>query len=236
MGIFDWIGGKIAAAPKPIRKVIEAGLDSALLLSKTTSKVLNPIVTVASGIVAGVVTKSPAVGIGASLAVGGTLGALASSGVTKTTERAVQGVSSVTNFAGNVGELIVEPSWKKAKDVVVENPIVSTLVGVGALAGTGIAGAIVAKEVFSKEKVNASPEDTTANYAVLPTTSPTPISTNEGKPITPETTTISTDKKRRKRSTKKVSPQIRINNVIGIKNSSTGVRIANKRYIKELAY
>ncbi len=108
-------------------------------------------------------------------------------------------------------------------------------IGVGA-AAVGTAAGVVAKKVMEKKEEGKAIE---TEKALVPETKPAQeslITGEEGQtPLTPETTTVSTGKRRYKRRRAPKMPQVRQSvrvNVIS-RPVATGIRVTNKRYINE---
>lgn len=111
---------------------------SAIDVLKTTAVAAAAILT--AGTSAG---RAGAVAIGKSLApktikggvvtaVAGTVAAGALVSSPKIREQTVQAPSSLFNFGADVGKLVESPSLSNAKDVIVENPLASGIIGAGA--------------------------------------------------------------------------------------------------------
>ncbi len=155
----------------------------------------------------------------------------------KTLSSAVNAPKAAVNFLSNVGQFFAEPSIEKAKDIVEENPktaAVAAAVG-GAVLFKGAGGAIIAAKILDTNNNGETPQDTQG--LVLPTEKPQTYATNEGKPITPELTTVTTGAKKRYKRRTATKPQVisqRVNLIISNKNQTVGM--LNKRYIKEYAY
>lgn len=125
--------------------------------------------------------------------------------------------SSSVNFLSNVGQFIGDPSIERAKDIVTENPLIASgvAIGAGALALKGTGGLLVASKILGDDEISVSAPSAETN---LPTSTggfTSTIPSDAGKPITPQTQTISagstTTKRRRKRTiTKQPSINIKI--------------------------
>lgn len=151
--------------------------------------------------------------------------------------------SELAQFGADLGQLIQEPSIQKAKELVKESPIISSLVGAAAVAGVGLGTAGVVSTILNTQaikentKVKAgagnitNPE--TAQYEGAGTGKERIVQTEEEMPVTPQTSTISTGKTRRKPSRKAKIEGVRQNVRVEVINSSrsTGLSLT-KKYIK----
>lgn len=173
------------------------------LVPKTTKGVVTA--AIAAPVAVGVLTSSP-----------------------KARETVVSAPSSLTSFGSSLGGFIEEPTVSKAKEVVMDNPLASGLVGAGIVAATAgiavpvISGALTRESIQDVEEAIKSQKpvvmfeptpliDTapivSATPAVIPDQAMTSI--NESIPILPE------DKVKTKRRTykrRKPVPQVRITN------------------------
>lgn len=197
-------------------------------------------VAVATG--TAVLTKSPTATIGAFAGTSAIQGALFTK-PKETIETLVKAPVQFQQFTSNIGEFIAEPSTKKAKEIYQENPLLTIAGGaiVGGLTIKGATGLLATKELIDDDKETREKEVFAKEKLIgenpiiqdIPTKK-----TDLGTPVTipeRETTTL-TDRKRYKRSKKKETPSIRINNAIAINNTTNGLKITNKRYLKEYAY
>ena len=127
--------------------------------------------------------------------------------------------SASSNFISNVATTIDNPSLENVKKIFVENPLIASGVAlaggvVGVKTATSIAN-LVATERNTKAIENALDKSGSAvaptTLSSMPLTMPTTLPTNQEKPYTQETTTISTGTKKRKRKAKKAeTPSINI--------------------------
>jgi len=157
-------------------------------------------------------------------------------------------VGSLSNLGGNIGELIENPTLEKVKEIFEENPV---LAGAGVAIGVGAIGKAVVPAIsgfITQRKLGEQTDilkeiqsgggmqtlETTPNYE-----GGVPIGNNlvGGVPLTQATTTISTGaKKRYRRARRKEIQNIRQSVNIAIKNSATGLRVLNKRYLNQMQY
>lgn len=149
--------------------------------------------------------------------------------------------SSLVNFGTNIGELIEEPSLAKAKEIFVENPLLSSAVaaGVTTAVGVGTAGIIsnVANVIATKENTKAlgelgqiAPVGATNSTDNLSTQKvPAILETSQNKPYTAETETIEVGTKKRKKykKSKTTTPSIKQSVNITFDND----KVDNKRYL-----
>jgi len=160
----------------------------------------------------------------------------------KTAEAIAKAPGALANVGGNVAGFIAEPSIEKAKAIVTENPVI-----VGAVAAVAvIAGAkAILPAIVTSKQIEATKEQTAAIEAVTKTMQPgvlpgeTPgglipektMITDEGKPVTTQTSTITTGKRKRRKAKAAISPSIRQNVQVIVSNRSVGIE--NKRYLNE---
>lgn len=157
----------------------------------------------------------------------------------------VEAPSKVLNFQTNVGSLLADPSLSKAKEVIAENPVISTaLLGAGVLTlGKGVAGTVASisntlaikestkttKEAISQLPSAAAPVEDVIKVTDLskPLSSTTPQT-----PITPQTQVatagVSKTTKRRRYKPKIASMNQRMNVIISNKNHT-------ERYLNKLS-
>jgi hypothetical protein len=222
--------GAVVAAPIIAESVASAGGSGAVLKKVATS--LIPTTTKGKLIAAAVVP-------------------VVASAVINKPSLLVTTPSSILNFQSNAGKLIANPSIENAKTLLTENPVVSTLVGAGAVAAVGGGIGLAANTIATFTNSQATKENTNAGlvaesqatsndsgitvtdssgemYKVLPApeTGPTSAVTHEIK------TTTST--KRKKRSVKALPQNIsqKVNVLVNNKSSSVGIK-QNKKYINE---
>lgn len=149
----------------------------------------------------------------------------------------------LAQFGADVSSFAVNPSISSAIEIVKESPLISAgaaALGVGAAAGLVIpaVSGILTREEMQKqteafERQAAAAESGlvagTGGSATLPKEKL--LITDDTGISTPQTTTISTGKRRRKRAIKKESPSVRQNVQVIVKNAATGLRIRNERYL-----
>lgn len=177
------------------------------------------------------------------------VGVIAKSG--KAREALLEAPSSLTQLGAGVGELIEEPSLKKAWELVKEHPIAAGAAAAGAAivvgGGIGLAANTVATMLNTKEtKENtlggvpqtAAGEIPTGVGAAIPEKE---IQTAEGYPATAQTTTVTTGKKRYRRARLQEKPSVRQNVRVGVivQNKATGRSVflrqnrVTESYLKE---
>lgn len=137
--------------------------------------------------------------------------------------------SELAQFGGDVAKFAADPSADTFKDILEESPVISAVV---AGAGIVVAGKAVLPAISGyltreeMEKQTAALEKSAAaaggNYI------------GGGSPILPATSTITTGRKPYKRRAAKKTPSVRQSVVVSIINKpvTAGIRISNKRYIK----
>jgi hypothetical protein len=173
------------------------------------------------------------------------IGAVASQPL-KAAEAVAKAPSSLANVGANVANLVADPSLKNVKTLITENPV---LVGGAAAAGAVAAGAGAAglvsgyltrqeleKQTEALERSAAAAEGAILGEGTGQVLEKEKVTaTDEGKAITPETTTITTGKKRYRRATIKEKPSVRQNVRVIVANraTSTGLRIRNERYLNQ---
>lgn len=148
--------------------------------------------------------------------------------------------SSLVNFGTNIGELIEEPSLVKAKELITENPVISSLVAAGTVAAVGVGTAglatTAANVLATKQNTQAledlqkiTPYGATSGTDNLSTTKvPSVLETTQNKPYVAETETIEVGTKKRKKKKSKVStPSMRQSVNITFDND----KVDNKRYL-----
>ena len=164
----------------------------------------------------------------------------------KAAEAITKAPSSLANVGANVANLVADPSLKNVKTLISENPV---LVGGAAAAGAVAAGAGAAglvsgyltrqeleKQTEALERSAAAAEGAILGEGTGQVLEKEKITaTDEGKAITPETTTITTGQKRRRRPTIKEKPSVRQNVRVIVTNRaiSTGLRVKNERYLNQ---
>jgi len=216
-----------------IRESLEIVTNKNIPLTKEEKKINVALAVPAGAVVGGLV--------------GGPLGAVKGALIVPTIQTAVQESPKIEKFISTtVGNLLSGETQEKAGKLVgglVEgavNPEDLTGKDIRNIAtGIGVGGLVVGAGTLAYDYLKDKKEDD----KILDTSSiVTPVKTGETSSVgTPtvaplrETQTI-TSGKRYKRSKKKESPTIRINNAIAINNTTNGLKIQNKRYLKEYVY
>lgn len=154
--------------------------------------------------------------------------------------------SALANFGGNVATLVAEPSVENLKNLVKENPVISTLAGAGVIATVGGGVGLAANTLATFTNSQATRANTAAGTGDIASS---PVQTNlvpatsqekqlyamgAEKPITPATETISAGKTqyraRRRKKTPSANVNQRVNVIVSNKSISTGIR-ATKKYL-----
>jgi len=229
----EWLGSALTSGLELItgKKYIRTTSEEAA--QTTFGKVLGSATAItgtglliASGVGATLIPKTLG---GKAVAVVGSATILQSERLTKATTKLPQEVVSLTS---NVSQLIDEPSIENVKKTITESPIASAILG-GAAAltiGKGVGGIVSTILNTQATKENTQAMTTPQIVSEGKVVSEKEISTNEGIPITPETQTISTGKKRYKRAKKTISPSIKNSVRVNIINHSVGAY--NRKFIK----
>jgi hypothetical protein len=216
------IGGGAALGSTTAKSIVAsvAPVVSKLVPTSTKGKIAAAVV---APIVAGAVINQPAKTISAVASLPGAL----------------------TNFGGNAANLVADPSLSNAKTLVKENPVVSTLLGVGAVAAVGGGLGLAANTVATFTNSQATKANTAAS-AELPTDNlikvtdrsgevPPITSTNNNAPTPqmPQTQKISSGSTTKKRKKAKAKPTNMIQNVrVNVVNQSKSIgQQLNKRYL-----
>lgn len=157
--------------------------------------------------------------------------------------------TGLVNFGGNAAELAANPTLENAKTLVKENPVITALAGAGAIAAIGGGVGLAANTVATYMNSKATKENTASTLgsgdapvatdgsqlgSLVPEKT---LSTSENKPVTSETTTISsgTVRRRKRKSMRSVPVVQKVNVVVQNRNSAVGQQA--KKYIKrELLY
>lgn len=174
----------------------------------------------------------------------------------KTAQLITKAPSELGQFGGDIASFAANPSLESAKQIIKESPVLSAAAAVTGVAavGSGVSSAVSnyltrkemkeQTEIFSEQLETMQqttktpmPEFSTLPYSTgysLPTEKT--LQTDEGTPITAETTTISTGKRKR-RARLKEKPSVRQSVRLNIVQSSRaiGQQISNKRYINAYA-
>jgi hypothetical protein len=132
------------------------------------------------------------------------------------------------SIIGNIAEGNILPKDLTGKDI---RNIALGVGGAGLVVGAGTLAYDYLKDKKDKGEAIIGENNISKNLSANPTELGTPTTIPER-----ETTNLSSTRKRYKRTQKKQTPNIRINNAIAINNTTNGLKITNKRYIKELAY
>jgi len=153
-------------------------------------------------------------------------GALISS--PKARESVPEIIPGLINVGVNTGDFIEDPSLKKAKDIFVENPLLTGIIGGGALLATVPLIAPAIGNIITGEKLDDIEDAVLNNPNTMdpifpvekPLTNELP-SSNTAIPTTNNMVPIlATDKKKtgKRRATKKIQPSIRITNKLMNRN------------------
>lgn len=209
---------------------------SAAVVSAPIVAIKNP--TAATTAVSSIIPKSVTGKVALAAAVPVATGALINQPA-KTVSAAVAAPSALSNFGGNLANLVAEPSISNLKTLVTENPLISA--GLATAAGVAaVKTATSVANIVTTERNTKAIEDSMANpnqiTVVDKTASSVPVM-NSGVvyPITPQTKSIGaavprTGKKRRTiKSPQNISQKVNV--IVSNKSSSTG--ISSKKYIKE---
>jgi hypothetical protein len=121
------------------------------------------------------------------------------------------------------GNILTDLSGKDVKNI-------TTALGGGLLVGAGA--------TYLYDKLKEDKDDKVLDTSTIVTPVKSGETSTVGTPTVAPTreTQIITSSTRRRKSKKKESPTIRINNAIAINNTTNGIKLTNKRYLKEYAY
>jgi hypothetical protein len=149
--------------------------------------------------------------------------------------------TALANFGGNVADLAVNPSLDNLTKIGKENPLITTAVGViGGVLGAKTLTSVA--NIVTTERNTAALEDLANNSTnVLPTAStsgngsvPATISTNEGKPIVPNTETIQLGQKKKRKAGQKRKTKSNGNITQSIKINFDNDKYDNKTFKKRV--
>lgn len=219
------VGGGAALGSTTAKSIVAAvaPVVSKLVPTSTKGKIAAAVV---APIVAGAVINQPAKTISAVASLPGAL----------------------TNFGGNAANLAADPTLSNAKTLIKENPVVSTLVGAGAVAAIGGGVGLAANTIATFTNSQATKANTAASAPseALPTDNlikvidksgdiPPITNTNNNAPSpqTPQTQKVSSGSTTRKRKKAKAKPTNMIQNVrVNVVNQSKSIgQQLNKRYL-----
>jgi hypothetical protein len=252
MSFFSSIGNIFNNAKNAVVDTAKGVFNSVILATKGIEAVTPIAAGIGTGIVAG-----PVAGIAAGVGTGALIGALEKS-PTKTIEKIASGVNSVSQFTGNVGGLLIDPSLENAKKTFTDNPVVTSIVGAGAVAAIGLGASSLIASVVNTRAARANTEAEIANTnAMLPSNSSIPtttnnvpsisdggsvIPTNTATPITPATASIttgngltSTKRKKRHNVTKQAQNVVQKMNIV-IQNKNSSTKLETKKYLNALMH
>lgn len=207
-------------------QLVVGGASNALLVTAPFSGAVKTAVTkTVASTIAKAPIKSAAIGLvgGGALISSPTIAKSAVSVVSSAPESLVGTGETIGKIVETGGNILTDLSNKDVKNI-------TTALGGGLLVGAGA--------TYLYDKLKENKEDKTLDTSTIVTPVKTGETSSVGTPtVAPqrETQTITTGK-RYKRSKKKEKPSIRINNAIAINNTTNGLKIQNKRYIKEYAY
>jgi len=74
----------------------------------------------------------------------------------------------VLTFQSDAGKLLADPSLSAAKDLVVNSPVISSLVGAGAVTAIGLGGASVVSNIVNTQAVKQNTREMAQQYTTLP--------------------------------------------------------------------
>jgi hypothetical protein len=147
---------------------------------------------------------------------------------------AIKAPSSLANFGGNVANLAANPSAEQAKKVFQDNPIVTSLVGVGALAAVGGGVGLAANTAATFLNSQATKQNTLAATGGLLDSIPTGTITTENAAALPSVSAATSEI---------AQPQGRATTTTGTKRrkvkktiSQAAVRVTNKNFIYNRIY
>jgi len=219
-----------------IREGLEVATNTSIPLSKEEKKI----------------NVALAVPVGATIGglIGGAYGAAKGTLILPTLQAAIQESPKVSKFiTDTVGNFLTgetqEKGGKIIGDIVEGNLSIKDISGEDirnaglAIGGVGLAvgaGTLIYDALKDKEKDPSKPIDT--NAVVVPTkeTDTTALGTPSVAPLRETQTITPTGSRKRRKGSKKQAPTIRINNAIAISNTTNGIKVQNKRYLKEYAY
>ena len=210
-------------------QLVVGGASNALLVTAPFSGAVKTAVTkTIASTIAKAPIKSAAVGLigGGALISSPTIAKTAVNVVSSAPESLVGTGETIGKIVESGGNILTDLSSKDVKNI-------GTALGAGVLLGG--AGAL-AYDYFNNKKSEDKAIDT--NTVVTPTkeTDTTSLGTPSVAPLRETQTITSSGSRKRRKGSKKQAPTIRINNAIAISNTTNGIKVQNKRYLKEYAY
>lgn len=228
------VTGKGVQANTP-SKAVNTVLSAAASNPFTTAAVVTPVNT-AKAAVAGFNALPAAGKVASAIAAPVVIGAVVSN--PSSIGKAAQAPAALSNFGSNVGGFINNPSTEAAKGIFKENPVISSIVGIGtaAVIGAAATGAITSAANTVAVKANTKAVN---NMPSLPAATNSPVSMNAGSTTGISTTgpqspmvvsqsrAVSTKRTSRKPPVpNRITTNVRLN-IINANQS----RITSKRYI-----
>jgi hypothetical protein len=166
---------------------------------------------------------------------------------TKTATTLINAPSELAQFGGDIASFAAAPSMSSAKNIFKESPLISTaLIGAG-VAGAGAAVTSAVSGYLTREEMEKQTKALEAQTAAIAAGGLGGIGTTQlikeqpmgdgGTVTTPQTTTVSTEKRRYKRRTSKKEPLVRNSIRLNILNNPVGLKInSTKKYLNERLY
>jgi len=207
-------------------QLVVGGASNALLVTAPFSGAVKTAVTkTVASTIAKAPIKSAAVGLvgGGALISSPTIAKSAVSVVSSAPESLVGTGETIGKIVETGGNILTDLSGKDVKNI-------TTALGGGLLVGAGA--------TYLYDKLKEDKDDKVLDTSTIVTPVKSGETSTVGTPTVAPTreTQIITSSTRRRKSKKKESPTIRINNAIAINNTTNGIKLTNKRYLKEYAY